>query len=102
MRLGQEAPVGADLAAPIPVHGETQSPHNNSASVVFNTNEQKTATIGRVPRVSKTLIISDRRSIFFLVAIATVGLHITPRNGLYTSRNSIICVTLFDDGISPS
>ena len=38
----------------------------------------------------------------FLDAIASVGLHITPRNGLYTSRNSIICVILFDDGISPS
>ena len=38
---------------------------------------------------------------FYLVAIATVGLHITPMNGLFTWRNSIICVTLFDDGISP-
>ena len=26
---------------------------NTSATVVFNTNEQKTATIGRVPRMSK-------------------------------------------------
>ena len=70
-------------------------------------------------------------SIWFLVAIATVQLHITPRNGLftwrnsiiepprnglyawrnsiiitpgnglYTSRSSIICVTLLNDGISP-
>ena len=53
MRLGQEAPLGADLAAPVPVLGEPQAHHNTSASVVFNTNEQKTATIGRVPRVSR-------------------------------------------------
>ena len=53
VRLGQEAPLGADLAAPVPVLGEPQAHHNTSASVVFNTNEQKTATIGRVPRVSR-------------------------------------------------
>ena len=55
VRLGQEAPVGADLAAPVPVLGEPHghNTHNTSASVVFNTNEQKTATIGRVPRVSR-------------------------------------------------
>ena len=57
VRLGQEAPVGADLA-PVPVLGEPHghNTHNTSASVVFNTNEQKTATIGRVPRVSKLRI----------------------------------------------
>ena len=61
MRLGQEAPVGADLAAPVPVLGEPQghNTHNTSASVVFNTNEQKTATIGRVPRVSRLRIFSS-------------------------------------------
>ena len=32
---------------------ENDELHNTSATVVFNTNEQKTATIGRVPRVSK-------------------------------------------------
>ena len=32
---------------------ESTDAHNTSSTVVFNTNEQKTATIGKVPRVSK-------------------------------------------------
>ena len=47
----KERPKGAHLVTPQPLQGD----HHDSSqpTVVFNTNEQKTATIGRVPRVSK-------------------------------------------------
>ena len=54
MKLGQDRPSGPHLVAPVAVGGDVVGVHDAStATVVFNTNEQKTATIGRVPRVNK-------------------------------------------------
>ena len=50
-RIDPELPSNSrkHLVAPLPGDNEA----NTSSTVIFNTNEQKTATIGKVPRVSK-------------------------------------------------
>ena len=50
MNIGKGLPRGQNLVAPVPLGGKRG---DMESSVVFNTNEQKTATIGRVPRVGK-------------------------------------------------
>ena len=51
VRIDPELPLNTrnHLVAPLPGDSEV----NTSSNVIFNTNEQKTATIGKVPRVSK-------------------------------------------------